>query len=135
MAGSSNNDESGITGINVTPLVDVMLVLLIIFMVTANIVGRKAINVKLPKATTGEAAEPHAVNVEVAKNGQITLDGHTLALAELPPHIAALKKASSAELLVNIAADRAAPHGAVIDVLDVLRREGVFNVSFAVAAE
>ncbi|MHA0111588.1 ExbD/TolR family protein, partial [Klebsiella pneumoniae] len=52
-----------------------------------------------------------------------------LLLAELAPQIAIYKKAATGDLQVTIAADRSAPHGAVIDVIDVLRREGVLNLA------
>ena len=56
-----------ITGINVTPLVDIMLVLLIIFMLTANLIAKQAIEVELPKASTGEASEPTTVALTLTK--------------------------------------------------------------------
>ena len=61
MAGGDLGEDDGITGINVTPLVDVMLVLLIIFMVTANYIANQAISLQLPKAATGADPGPVAI--------------------------------------------------------------------------
>ena len=69
MAGGADfDDDDGIVGINVTPFVDVMLVLLIIFMVTANYIQNQAIEMNLPSASTGEAVE--AKNLEFAINNK-----------------------------------------------------------------
>jgi len=68
--GSSRDDEDLITGINVTPLVDVVLVLLIILMVTATAIVSKTIPMELPKASTGEQT-PATLAVSIDQYGQI----------------------------------------------------------------
>jgi biopolymer transport protein ExbD len=132
MAASTEPSNDGITGINVTPLVDVMLVLLIIFMVTANLIDHRAIAVSLPAAKTGdEAADAAApLRIEIARDGAVTLDGEATTLAALGPAVRARRRDASP---VSIAADRAAPHGAVIDVIDQLRQNDVNDFAFAVA--
>ena len=134
MAASNQNDDNVITGINVTPLVDVMLVLLIIFMVTANLITNKAIGVTLPKAETGEEPQVADLRIEVQKDGKILANEQPTSIGAFPATIAALKKDGKA-VTVSIAADRAAPHGAVIDAVDGLRKNGIFDFAFTVGPE
>ena len=76
MAGGTSEDSDDIiTAINVTPLVDIMLVLLIIFMLTANLIDSQAIKVDLPEASTGEATEPTTVGLTLTEDGSIYLNG------------------------------------------------------------
>ena len=79
MAGkqSSDGDNEEISGITVTPLVDIMLVLLIIFMVTASLVSTKAIELKLPESESAQAVKPDekTLNFAISSNGKLFLDG------------------------------------------------------------
>src|SRR6185295_7828151 len=76
MAGGARHDESDmITDINVTPLVDIMLVLLIIFMLTANLIIAPSIKVDLPKAATGEGVEPSTIALTLNRDGKLYLNG------------------------------------------------------------
>ena len=85
MAGIASDNDDEITGINVTPLVDVMLVLLIIFMVTATYIVNRSINVNLPKADTGENNDKtkNLAFVLDAKN-QLYLDGKPVSIEQVP---------------------------------------------------
>src|SRR4051812_50103026 len=75
MAFAQMNDEEGINGINVTPLVDVTLVLLIVFMVTASVIAKAAIEVDLPRAANGGEITQRTLAVIVSKEGRTFLDG------------------------------------------------------------
>src|SRR5581483_6960805 len=75
MAGSSHDDDDAITGINVTPLVDVTLVLLIIFMVTASYIVKETIEIELPRAAHGGETVQKTFAVLVAKDGKTYLNG------------------------------------------------------------
>ena len=75
MAGSAAQEEEEISGINVTPLVDIVLVLLIIFMVTANFIVRETIEVDLPRAANGGETVQGLVNLVVDKEGKLFFDG------------------------------------------------------------
>mgnify|MGYP001203385202 CR=1 FL=1 len=80
MAGGADlDDDEGITGINVTPLVDIMLVLLIIFMVASNYIVKEAIEVNLPKAATGEEVnnDNKSIALILKKDGRIFLNDET----------------------------------------------------------
>jgi biopolymer transport protein ExbD len=129
----ANGDDAGaITGINITPLVDISLVLLIVFMLTAKVMVTQAIPMQVPTSSTPTAVQV-TLAVTVAEDGAMTLDGAKMADG---PALARAAKAQAgndaAEVHAVIAALRAAPHGAVIGALDALRSVGITKIAFAV---
>jgi biopolymer transport protein ExbD len=133
MAGGSSNDDDGmVSGINVTPLVDVTLVLLIIFMVTARIIVSQGMPMDLPKAASGEALQ-QVFSVELSADGKTRVDSENLANDESITPLAKAAKAKTADLRAVIRADRKVEHGRVIHVLDLLKRAGVAKIAFAVS--
>jgi biopolymer transport protein ExbD len=118
-----------ITDINVTPLVDIMLVLLITFMLTAHVIARQAIEVKLPKAAQGAAVVPTTLNVTLTREGRLYVDGREATPEELRAAVhAAVAKDSKAQVI--IAGDKDVSHGRVVWVLDLVKSLGV--TSFAI---
>lgn len=133
MAGGARNDDDGmITGINVTPLVDVTLVLLIIFMVTARIIVSQGMPMDLPKAASGEALQ-QVFSVELSADGKTRVDSSDLPNDEAITPLAKTAKAKNTDLRAVIRADRKVEHGRVIHVLDLLKRAGVAKIAFAVS--
>jgi|SRR5450432_1246937 biopolymer transport protein ExbD len=133
MAGGSSNDDDGlIAGINVTPLVDVTLVLLIIFMVTARIIVSQGMPMDLPKAASGEALQ-QVFSVELSIDGKTRVDSADLPNDEAITPLAKAAKAKTPDLRAVIRADRKVEHGRVIHVLDLLKRAGVAKIAFAVS--
>jgi biopolymer transport protein ExbD len=132
MASSSGNDDFEITNINVTPLVDIMLVLLIIFLVTATYIVKEAIPINLPKASSVGEATPHTIQVVIAKSGQMYVDGAEMTDAALTAKLRASTR-TLPDLQVIISADRDTHHGAVVHALDLLRALGVTR--FAIQVE
>ncbi len=129
------NDEGGddvIAGINVTPLVDITLVLLIIFMVTATYVVRDAIRVDLPRAASGGEVVGPTLAFALDRDGKLFLDG-TPASAEAAREAVRAAVARSPEARALISADRAVSHGRVIEVIDLVKREGLTR--FAIDVE
>ena len=124
MAGGFQSEDDVISGINVTPLVDVVLVLLIIFLITAPVLYQSAIKVKLPQAKTGETAERSPLEFSISKEGQLLIGKENLDWAQLGPRLAALGP-SAAEQTAIISADEATPHGTVIRLMDALRQAGI----------
>jgi biopolymer transport protein TolR len=123
-----------ITGINVTPLVDITLVLLIIFMVTAKlVVRREAMTLDLPKATTGAEVQ-EIFSVAILADGSLRLDGQVIGELSLRERAAAALAANK-DLRAVIQAEGAVPHRTVMHVLDLLRRAGVAKVGFGVVKE
>jgi biopolymer transport protein ExbD len=132
MAGSSGNDpDEGITGINVTPLVDITLVLLIIFMVTAKIIVSQSLPLDLPKAATGTDVQT-VFSIVMASNGSAQVDSKSIPNDDAIFEIARSAHAQNAELRAVIKADAAVPHGRVIHVLDLLKQAGVSKIAFGV---
>ncbi|MCA9593144.1 MAG: biopolymer transporter ExbD [Myxococcales bacterium] len=123
MAASSSNQDEMISGINVTPLVDVVLVLLVILMVTATTLVSRTISVDLPKAATGQATHT-LLAITLDRSGKTYLDAAPVDEATLSARVRAAKAADS-DLRATIAADGAVPHRRVVRVIDLLRREGV----------
>jgi biopolymer transport protein ExbD len=133
MAGGANDDgDDLIAGINVTPLVDVTLVLLIIFMVTAKIIVSQGMPMDLPKAVGGEALQT-VFSVELTADGKTRVDSAMVANDEAISPLAKEAKAKTKDLRAVIRADRKVEHGRVIHVLDLLKRSGVAKIAFAVA--
>jgi biopolymer transport protein TolR len=118
----SGDDE--ITGINVTPLVDVVLVLLIIFMVTANFIVRETMEVDLPRAANAGETVQGLVAVVMDKQGRLYLDGEEVSEAQLRQKVAASVQ-KDAETRAILSADQALPYGEVMHLIDVVKGEGV----------
>jgi biopolymer transport protein ExbD len=133
MAASANNDEDDglISGINVTPLVDVTLVLLIIFMVTAKIIVSQGMPMDLPKAASGESLQT-VFSVELTADGKTRVDSSQVANDDAVGKLAQDAKARNKDLRAVIRADQKVEHGRVIHVLDLLKRAGVAKIAFAV---
>ncbi len=132
MAAAQAHDEEGITGINVTPLVDVTLVLLIIFMVTASFIAKAAIEVDLPRAANGGEVTQRTLALVVTREGRTYLDGVEVDDARLLDAVrAAQSKGEDVQAVVG--ADRSATHGSVTHLLDVLKGAGV--TKFAIQIE
>ncbi len=132
MAGGAAQDvDDAITGINVTPLVDVTLVLLIIFMVTAKIIVSQSVPLDLPKAATG--AEIQTIfSIVLAASGSTQVDSVTVPSDEAILSLAHEAHAKNNELRAVIKADSSVPHGRVIHVLDLLKQAGVAKIAFGV---
>lgn len=124
MAGGARKGRGIITDINVTPLVDIMLVLLIIFMLTANLIAKQAIEVDLPKASQGTTPTPTTLAVTLTSGGGMYLNGAEVTPAQLREAVkAAITKDKKAQVI--IAADKQTSHGRVVWVLDVVKSLGV----------
>jgi biopolymer transport protein ExbD len=141
MAGASSqfqDDDSGrmITDINVTPLVDITLVLLIIFMVTTTYIVNPSIKVDLPKAVTGTEQVRTTLALTLTKEGQLYLNGDRSDEAKVAKLIAE-ELPKNPDLQAIIAADQVVPHGAVVHIIDFVKRAGVrkfaINVDSAAA--
>ena len=129
----SDVDEDSITGINVTPLVDITLVLLIIFMVTARFISEPSLGVNLPKASASASTEQEDRRVYLTINTQrqIFLNNSPVSEQELPGKIRELLK-QKPDLNLVLRADKDVSHGDVMRVLDAVREQGVTQFGIAV---
>ena len=133
-ASSSNNDDDGqISGINVTPLVDITLVLLIIFMVTARIIVSQSMPMDLPKGATGQQIQL-VFGVELHADGAILVDGKRLQNDEAIFPLAKEAYAKNTDLRAVIRADTAVQHGRVIRILDLMKQAGISKIAFGISA-
>ena len=133
MAGGAQDSDEAINGINVTPLVDIMLVLLIIFMVTAKlIVSQSNVPLDLPKATSGRSDIQVVFSVILAADGTTQVDSKPVANDDAILPLAAEAAQKTPDLRAVIKADSAVPHGRVIHVLDLLKNAHVSKIAFGV---
>jgi biopolymer transport protein ExbD len=128
MAGRARR-RGAITDINVTPLVDIMLVLLIIFMLTAHLIAKQAIQVELPKASQGTTPQATTLAVTLTRTGELYLNGQPVTGAALRDAVGAAV-AKDRETQVIIAGDKEVSHGRVVWVMDTVKSLGV--ASFAI---
>ncbi len=129
---SSNNNNRLLSEINVTPFVDVMLVLLVIFMITAPILYQ-GVDVNLPKASSEPIPSKSQKNiiVTVNKEGKIYIEKEELTLRELKVRVKTLvresgKKASEQEIYLR--ADKEVPYGIVMEVMSKIRSGGIEKI-------
>jgi len=129
MASVSSNDDEGINGINVTPLVDVTLVLLIIFMVTAKLIAGHGVPLDLPKAATAGTTQT-MLTLSIDAQGKVLANGKPVDDAALRDQTrSALRQ--NPELRTVIAASANASHGNVMHVVDTVRDAGAVKIAFA----
>ncbi|MCD4813378.1 biopolymer transporter ExbD [bacterium] len=122
--------DGPITEINVTPLVDVCLVLVIIFMVTAPLFSQPVMKVELPKATTDEGESTENVTITIDPDEKIAVNAKEVTFEELKPELK-MKLQESAEKYVIIRADNLTNHGIVLKVLDIAKELGAKKMVFA----
>jgi len=137
MAGGASNgdgDDELITAINVTPLVDIVLVLLIILMVTASYIVSKSIPMDLPDAQSGDESPPRQMTISIDREGQLYLDAEAISWEALAQEARRFRQAE-AEPRAVIAADREVSHGQFIRVVDVLRTAGITRYAINVNPE
>ncbi len=130
MAFNTKDDGDDIMGeINVTPLVDVMLVLLVVFIVTAPLLTN-AVHVNLPKTEeTAPPEEKEAVYLSVDAQGKIFIDKKEIAIDSIESELKTRKEADP-ELALNLNADDGVQYGTVAKVMSSIERAGVTKLSF-----
>ena len=117
--------------INVTPLVDVMLVLLVIFLITAPLMG-SAIRLDLPATEVSSAPVPsHSLSLSIDPQGLVFLDDKPVAL-EVLPAVLAMQASTDASVEVQLRADQSVPYGRVAELMGLLQKAGLTKVALAV---
>lgn len=128
MAISTSQDDDVVSDINITPLVDVMLVLLIVFIVTAPLLTN-SVKVNLPKAAPTQSTDQNkALVISVKPDGAIFLDKAPVKLENFEQEITQRKNAN-AKLALNLNADETVPYGTVAKLLASIERVGVEKLS------
>lgn len=131
----NNNEEEIVAEINVVPLIDVMLVLLIVFMVTSSMSLESGIDVELPEAASsmeGQSDDLKAVIVSLGKDGRLAVQGQVIDSSSLREEIAQALKEEGTELVV-FEGDRESNYGLAVEVMDEAKAAGARR--FAILAQ
>ncbi len=121
---SSSDDSSLMSSINITPFVDVVLVLLVIFMVTAPMLMKDIIDLNLPKAKSGDGSQVETLGIAINKDGNILINGQIADEAALESAAkSALQKNPDAQAIIS--ADQEVIYGRVVKAIDILKTAGL----------
>ncbi len=131
-ASLGGNSDEAIAEINIVPFVDIILVVLIIFMVTAPLVLKPAIDVSLPQASSGEAKETEKnLDVIIAATGELYVNGKPATLEELKDQASSVAKvAVDSGAILN--ADKAVTLEKLTEVIDAIKLAGIKKVAFSI---
>ena len=129
--GSSKNDDGVISDINITPMVDVILVLLVIFMVTANFLKKESININLPKVAKADANIKESTQIALTKDGKFFIEGKSITEEDLLTSMSREAKLRP-NMRVTLAADENISYGSVSKLMGLLRRCGVTKIALSV---
>ena len=136
MAFNVQGSEEVLSEINVTPLVDVMLVLLVVFLVTAPLLTN-TVRVNLPetsKTAPSAVEQKKSVNVSIDAAGKVYIDRREVGLPQLEPELKTLR-ASFRDLIVHLNADRAVSYGLVAKAMTAVDRAGITKLSVLTVSE
>ena len=118
--------------INVTPLVDVMLVLLVIFILTAPLLT-SAIRLNLPQSKVAQSGEaPEALSLSLKPSGELFINDKPIALENLPAELQRLS-AQKPNLEVQLRVDQAVPYGQVLELMGIAQQAGLHRIGFVTA--
>jgi biopolymer transport protein TolR len=136
--GRRGKKSAPLAEINITPFTDVVLVLLIIFMVSASFLGvnaRSGMNVNLPSAKSTEPAQPgKEIEITVTKANAVAINGNRVAVADLPGALNALRRQSKVDLVI-IKADEAVVYDRIVKVMDAVKLAGLEKIALATEFE
>ena len=130
---NANEPKKYMAEINVIPLVDVVLVLLIIFMVTAPLLYR-GIDLKLPKSEMNSIKAEEGRTISVSKGRQIYLDSKAVSLRELERSLSSMKE-KNPDMNLFLRADRDVPYGLVVQVMDIIKKSGIDRLGMVTETE
>lgn len=129
--GMKYQEDEPLSDINVVPLVDIILVVLIIFMVTAPMFIKPSINVNLPKAASGEQTTPSKLNISITADGKLNLNGSFTDEASIS-NKAKEEATKNPEVQAVISADKDVAHGRVVGILDIVKSAGVKKFAISI---
>jgi biopolymer transport protein ExbD len=129
--GSKQSDDGVISDINITPMVDVILVLLVIFMVTANFLKKESININLPKVAEADPNIKESTQLALTKDGRFFIEGKTVTEEDLVISMSREAKLRP-NMRVTLSADENISYGSVSKLMGVLRKCGVTKIALSV---
>lgn len=131
--GNSSQQDNMMSEINVTPLVDVMLVLLIVFIVTAPLLAPQSLKINLPQTkSVAQDSKSKSVRMTIDAQGNIELDKQVMEDAQLDEVLK--QRAADPQFQLQIEADKAVPYGRVAEIMAIAQRSGVSKLSFVTVA-
>jgi biopolymer transport protein ExbD len=128
MGANFGSDDEIIADINITPFVDIILVVLIIFMVTATTIVKQSIKVELPDAASGEETKNTSLGLQLMASGDLLLDGEVVSAEVLKQRLKDAKDAAEADggdVVCLISAEKNVAHGRVVWLIDLIKSNGV----------
>lgn len=123
-----NADEE--TAIDMTPMLDIVFIMLIFFIVTTSFVKEAGVDINRPAASTGKKTDSKSLVVAITKDGVVYIDGNPVDVETVRPLVESLR-AQDPESAVMVQADEASKTGSLIQVMDQIRAAGVTNISVA----
>lgn len=129
-AGRDDSDET-IGNINITPMVDIILVLLVIFMVTANFLKKESININLPKVGASDPNVAQSIQIAVMKDGKLLMEGAETTEDSITATLTRDTKLRP-NMRVTLSADETLSYGKIARVMGLIRRAGVARIALSV---
>jgi len=132
----NQNDDDAIVEINITPFVDIVLVLLVIFMVTAHLITNRGIPLQLPKGQTSEKINTTKnLQILITADGKFLLDKKWITLEQLKQSVGLFSLNRKEKVTVTISADKGVAYESVIQLMDALRSQGVLDFALQIEPE
>lgn len=126
------DDETTAVQLDITPLIDIVFLLLIFFMVSTSFINTNSLPVELPSATTSRSqGEEKTLEIVIASDGQLSIEGTLLDIATLRSRL----EQHSSDTGVLVRADQKASHGTVVEVLDLAQQLGITSIAVAVSSK
>jgi biopolymer transport protein ExbD len=134
--GGAGGKRGGIVGINITPMVDVVLVLLVIMMVSATYIVSQALKVELPKSASTDDAVSSVAQITLTKEGSYFFNQKPVRDdADLAEQFKSAKAAAGGDVNLVVSADTEALHGKVVHVIDIAKQQGITKFAINVQSE
>ncbi len=130
MSGKLIDDDQPIAEINIIPFVDIILVILIIFMVTAPFIVKTGFSLDLPKASSSQSIKDAKINITINVNGEVLLNGDTFDITKMEDHLKN-NNMKPDDTQVVISADKNVLHGKVISIINTVKAVGLTKVAIA----
>ena len=125
------NDDANLE-INLTPLIDIVFLLLIFFMLSTTFVDTRQLPVELPTASSkAKSDSPDVTEIRIAADGSMQIDGKNTTLENIRTELSSKKEKVS----IVLRADKAATHGTVVGVMDIAQQLGIKSISVAVQSK